>query len=212
MLHNSSIYFLIIGVFAFSVTGMSLEEAREKIALRGSLSLVLVEHTANNSLEEEQLIPIFQGEITKLKGTINRYLADSDSIKAKQIRSTIVALASQHLKTPYIRAGSQPGGFDCSGFTSYVLAQYGIQLSRSSTRQAQQGKRKALKDVQKGDLVFFSRYGKGGRVTHVALVVDNTAKGVEVIHATYRGVVIDNIHTSKYWKPKILYARDVISS
>ncbi|MCH2045696.1 MAG: C40 family peptidase [Saprospiraceae bacterium] len=140
-----------------------------------------------------------------------KYAEGLDSAGRSKIRTTIVDVASKHLGTRYVWAGSRPGGFDCSGFTSYVMAQHGIQLSRSSRYQARQGKKKALKDAQVGDLVFFSRYGKGGRVTHVALVVDNTPEGVHVMHATSRGIVVDNINTSKYWKPKILYAKDVIS-
>jgi hypothetical protein len=32
------------------------------------------------------------------------------------------------------------------------------------------------------------------------------------VHSTSsRGVVVENISTSKYWKPKILFARDVIT-
>jgi cell wall-associated NlpC family hydrolase len=68
-----------------------------------------------------------------------------------------------------------------------------------------------LSSSKTGDLVFFSKYGKGGRVTHVAMVVDNNKEGVFVIHATRSGgIVVDNLTTNKYWKPKFLYAKDVI--
>ncbi len=53
-----------------------------------------------------------------------------------------------------------------------------------------------MKKVKSGDLMFFSKHGKGGRVTHVAMVVDNSKDGIHVIHATRRGVVVDNLTTS----------------
>lgn len=140
-----------------------------------------------------------------------KYSATLDSLGRASIRSTIVDVAKKYLGTRYVWAGKTPKGFDCSGFTAYVMSLYGIQVSSSSRHQAMQGKKKSLDDVERGDLVFFSRYGKGGRISHVALVVDNTPQGVHVIHATSRGIVIDNIHESKYWRPKILFAKDVIS-
>lgn len=140
-----------------------------------------------------------------------KYTKDLDEAGRAQIRATIVDVAKKYLGTRYVWAGKSPKGFDCSGFTSYIMNLYGIVVSPSSRHQALQGKAKPLAEAQTGDLVFFSRYGKGGRISHVALVVDNTAEGITVIHATSRGIVIDNIHESKYWRPKILFAKDVIS-
>jgi cell wall-associated NlpC family hydrolase len=58
-------------------------------------------------------------------------------------------------------------------------------------------------------LIFF---GKNGKVSHVAMVVSNTYEGISVVHSTTsKGVMVQNITKSTYWKPKILFARDVIS-
>ena len=129
-----------------------------------------------------------------------------------RFRQDVVTFAKKFQGTKYTYAGKEPRtGFDCSGFTSYVMARYDISLSASSRQQENQGRKLNLDQVQSGDLIFYRRPGND-RVFHVSLVVDNTREGIEVIHATSRGVVIDNISTSSYWKPKISTARDVISN
>lgn len=122
-----------------------------------------------------------------------------------------MAFAKKYEGVRYKYAGKQPRtGFDCSGFTSYVMDRFDIRLSPSSRLQEDQGRRIRPAEVQPGDLIFYRR-SAGGRVFHVSLVVENDREGIKVIHATSRGVVIDNISTSSYWEPKISTARDVIS-
>lgn len=128
-----------------------------------------------------------------------------------RLRGNLTKESRKHIGTKYKYAGKVPStGFDCSGFTSYVYKQYDKQLSSSSSAQSKQGKKIPLKNVKPGDLVFFSRNGK--TIMHVALVISNTSEGVNVIHSTSsKGVIIQNISKSNYWKPKILFARDVLS-
>ena len=128
-----------------------------------------------------------------------------------RLRGNLTEESRKHIGTKYKYAGKVPStGFDCSGFTSYVYKKHNKQLSSSSSAQSKQGRKIPLKNAQPGDLVFFSRNGK--TIMHVALVVSNTSEGVNVIHSTSsKGVIIQNISKSKYWKPKILFARDVLS-
>ena len=45
------------------------------------------------------------------------------------------------------------------------------------------------------------------------MVVKNTEEGIFCVHSTCsRGIMVENISTSKYWKPKIMFARDVITA
>lgn len=127
-----------------------------------------------------------------------------------QFRNDIVGYAQNFLGLRYRRAGHSPKtGFDCSGFTNYILDEFGVKVSTSSFTQSRQGIKVPLNDVKPGDLIFF---GTRSRIQHVALVVEKTAEGIFCVHSTCtRGIVVENISTSKYWKPKILFARDVIT-
>ncbi len=131
--------------------------------------------------------------------------------KEDKLRRDITNYAKEQLGASYRYAGRDPRGFDCSGFTHYVLEEFDIEVSTSSRTQANEGKKISLDEVKSGDLIFFKR-SKAGRVFHVAMVVTNSRDGIEVIHSTSRGVVIDNISKSKYWKPKMSSARDVVEA
>ncbi len=125
-------------------------------------------------------------------------------------RQKIVDYAKELVGSEYQYAGTSPKtGFDCSGLTSYVMKEFKIKLSPASAEQAKQGIPISLDNVQPGDLVIF---GEKKHIQHVAMVVERNKSGIYCIHSTNsRGVVVDNITTSKYWKPLTLYARDVIS-
>lgn len=56
---------------------------------------------------------------------------------------------------PYRYGGTTPAGFDCSGYTSYVLRQIGVHLPRTAAQQ--QAAAVSVSDPQPGDLVFFGR-------------------------------------------------------
>jgi len=79
----------------------------------------------------------------------------------------LLAEASQLEGIPYVYGGSSPGeGFDCSGFTSYVFAQAGKTIPRTSSEQAAAATPVSSDDLRPGDLIFYS---PGGSVSHVAI-------------------------------------------
>ncbi len=127
------------------------------------------------------------------------------------LRAQVVEYAKEYLGTKYRLGGNNPQeGFDCSGFTCYVMDRAEIVLARTSQAQENDGKKIKLKNVRPGDLIFFRR-SPLGKVFHVAMVVENRKDGIHVIHSTNSGVRVDNITQSSYWEPKISSARDVIS-
>lgn len=81
----------------------------------------------------------------------------------------VVSFARQFLGTPYVWGGSSPKGFDCSGFTCYVLSQYGISLPHAADEQFKTGVR--VNQPRLGDLVFFTTYEAGP--SHVGIYIGN---------------------------------------
>ena len=116
-------------------------------------------------------------------------------------RSLVVQSAQQYLGVPYVWAGATPKGFDCSGFTSYILAERGKQLSRRSADQFDAAKKVRRKDVKKGDLVFFSN---GSGVSHVGIVVSEQGESLKMIHSSSsKGIIITEVVSSEYWSKRL---------
>ncbi len=136
---------------------------------------------------------------------------DTAGMSQKKMRQEVVNYALQYIGSSYKPAGKSPKtGFDCSGFTSFVLKQFDVTVSPASAAQSKEGKPVKLNAVQPGDLIIFGRNSKD--IQHVALVVERNRDGIICIHSTTsQGVVRQNVSTSTYWKPLILGARDVIS-
>ena len=134
----------------------------------------------------------------------------SSSKNLSRERQGIVATAEKLLGSKYRYGGESPrSGFDCSGFTSYVMQTQGLSLPRTSGQQARSGPRKKVTQAEPGDLLFF---GTGSRVTHVAIVIHREGRSLEVIHSTSTGGVRrDDVLASDYWRSRVLWAVDARS-
>jgi cell wall-associated NlpC family hydrolase len=104
--------------------------------------------------------------------------------------------------SPYRNGGSDPQGFDCSGFTQYVFAQYGVALPREVREQFGKGRAVSPDEVAPGDLLFFSTTAPGP--THVGIAIG----GDSFVHApSSTGVVRVERLGSSYWAPRYIGAR-----
>ncbi len=142
-------------------------------------------------------------QINDVRPTVSNNSSSVEVVTKDDIPSQVVGTAEQYLGTPYVWAGSSPSGFDCSGFTSYVLKEYNVQLPRRAEDQYKMAKKVKRKDVQKGDLVFFKN---GGNVSHVGIIVSDKGEPLVMIHASSsKGIITTNINDSSYWSER-LYA------
>jgi cell wall-associated NlpC family hydrolase len=104
----------------------------------------------------------------------------------------------------YRSGGSDPTGFDCSGFVWYVFERQGIAVPRTVAAQFQAGRAVRTADLQPGDLVFFET--GGASASHVGVVVS----GDEFVHApSSRGEVRVEHLAAPYWSSRYVGARRV---
>ena len=70
----------------------------------------------------------------------------------------IINYARTLIGSPYRWAGTGPGVFDCSGFTTHVFREKNYDLPRSARDQFQFGREVTIENLLPGDLVFFQTY------------------------------------------------------
>jgi len=109
--------------------------------------------------------------------------------------------------SPYLGGGGNPEGFDCSGFVRYVYQDIGVVLPRSSGAMALVGQPIERQNVRPGDLLFFTGSDANlATVGHVALVLKHEADQLLMIHASNRGVVVDDYYDMPYYQERYLSA------
>jgi cell wall-associated NlpC family hydrolase len=118
--------------------------------------------------------------------------------------ATIVSTAMMLRGIPYRNGGSDPSGFDCSGFVQWVFAQNGIRLPREVRDQYDAGLKVELRDVMPGDLLFFQTVSRGA--SHVGVAIG----GDQFVHApSSNGVVRVERFTAAYWSKRFVGARRI---
>jgi peptidoglycan DL-endopeptidase CwlO len=109
---------------------------------------------------------------------------DTDAVVAAAPSGDVGAVleaALEQVGTPYEWGGSGPGGFDCSGLTSFAHRAAGVSLPHSSRAQSRMGVAVSRGELMPGDLVFF-----GDPVYHVGIYVGNG----KMVHARTFGVPV----------------------
>lgn len=105
--------------------------------------------------------------------------------------SDVVNYAMQFVGKPYVWGGKDPNtGADCSGFTSYIYAHFGISIPSFSGAQRSCGQEVSYANAQAGDLICYAGhvaiYMGGGKIVHAK----GTAYGiVGNDNATYKTII-----------------------
>jgi cell wall-associated NlpC family hydrolase len=129
--------------------------------------------------------------------------AEEAHARPEPLRIVETALALQG--APYRNGGTDPSGFDCSGFVEYVFAQNGVALPRDVQQQWSVGDPIPRSDLRPGDLVFFSINGLGA--SHVGIAVGSDS----FVHApSSRGRVRTEQLSAEYWSRRFAGARRIV--
>ena len=118
--------------------------------------------------------------VSKISDSVPKYIPSRGATNISS--NSIVAYAANFIGTPYVYGGNGPESFDCSGFTKYVFAHFGVGLNRVAADQARQGT--SVSDLQPGDLVFFG--STLSTIHHVGIYVGNGC----YIHAPHTGSTV----------------------
>jgi len=130
-------------------------------------------------------------------------VADGTAPPASPVETyRLVGTALDLRGTPYRNGGADPHGFDCSGFTQYVFAQYGLWLPRTVHDQSRMGTAVNPGQIAAGDLIFFATTEPGA--SHVGIAVG----GDQFVHApSSTGVVRVERLGADYWAARYVGAR-----
>ena len=121
---------------------------------------------------------------------------DSSEIDFPQSGQFIVDYAMQYLGYGYVSGGNGPGGFDCSGFTQYVILNtLGVDIGHDVAGQINSGYWVDWGNWQPGDLVFFAGTYRAG-ISHVGIYIGDG----QFIHSENEGtgVTISSVWSDYY--------------
>ncbi|HCG54968.1 MULTISPECIES: C40 family peptidase [Brevibacterium] len=99
-----------------------------------------------------------------------------DGSKAQQV----IGWAAKGVGTPYVYGGTSQGGWDCSGYTSWVYSKVGVNLPRSSGAQKASGTVVSQSEAKPGDLIWHPGhvgiYAGGGQMYDAGSPGSGTSK------------------------------------
>ena len=119
-----------------------------------------------------------------------------------KMKETLIKIFHRVNKTPYVFAGSNTYGWDCSGMVVWMYEQFGLTLPHSATAQAQIGQRVATPKI--GDIVIFGYKGYKS-FYHSAIYI---GKG-KVVNANFGAGTTIIEPLSNYKNNRIAYVRVV---
>jgi len=148
-----------------------------------------------------------------VEGSKEDTLPERKSKKEERINEkaeAIISTAMTFSGTRYKYGGTTNKGMDCSGLVFVSLKENDILFPRTSYQMALEGQKIEVKDIQKGDLLYFMTSKRAKRINHVGLVVEVDGDDIKFIHATTsRGVLVSSLREG-YWKYAFVKAMRIL--
>jgi cell wall-associated NlpC family hydrolase len=162
--------------YAFSPEIIAATEARQNLTTTGGTALAVEQSNfrATSQAQLDRLAAAGQIDYPTYNGpSAADYLknpAYPDFSLAK-----VFEVGKKYIGVPYRFGGSNPSGFDCSGFIMFVYAQFGVALPHSASAQGAMGKPIRLADARPGDIVMMA--GHNGIYAGNGMILDAPATG-----------------------------------
>ena len=122
----------------------------------------------------------------------------------------IIETALEYSGVRYKYGGTTKKGMDCSGLLYVSFTAHDIAIPRVSHQIFDQADPIKMKEVTKGDLLFFKTTRRGKRINHVGLVVDIQDDEIKFIHSTSsRGVIVSSLKEG-YWNSAFVKAARIL--
>lgn len=124
---------------------------------------------------------VLKKDVRPLGERIDIRMGDSaEGLVSIEKMEDVIRQAYSLLGVPYLWGGMSSKGVDCSGLVRICFLMNDILLPRNATQQIKCGKEVNIKDIQRGDLIFFGNT-ETGAITHVGIYLGNG----EFIHASH---------------------------
>lgn len=183
----------------------------------GAIKQVLLAGTKVSVLREISPTWIEVADKDGLSGYINPLTTDyrftTNRPTWEQKADAIINTGLAYRGAPYQFGAStkQTDTFDCSSFTYHMYGRHSIGLPRDSRQQSQQGTEVELKQMRKGDLLYFTtpqRKKETGvaRIGHVAVYLGDN----QVLHTFRTGIGVTITDLDANWTRRIVEVKRVI--
>jgi cell wall-associated NlpC family hydrolase len=134
------------------------------------------------------------------------FLSIGAAPSAPSVGDTFISRSMSYLGVPYVWGGSEPDGFDCSGFTYFIVNEVlGNDFPRAIEQQMALGVHVERDELVAGDIIFFENTYQPG-LSHVGFYIGDG----QFISATGRhdAVTITSLD-DPYWSERYLTTRRV---
>jgi cell wall-associated NlpC family hydrolase len=212
---KSNLVRMVIFVLSIGIClSMEIGVAKADVAIKGQTQGVLrvatiktekilkVPDRSAEKKKKEAEIRLSRGET--LSKTKSKVKIPSKSISAAG-KSNLISYAYNFIGIPYVWGAKGPRSFDCSGFTTYVYKEFGVDLPHYTGSQIGVGISVSRKNLKQGDLIFFNTTGKA---SHVGIYVG----GGDFIHASSGSnkVTVSNL-SQNYYNTRFAGARRIFN-